>query len=225
MILWELISCIMVYIKKVNIMFLKSKFNYKILVNILLTFLCSFLLFAFLLRFLYRNNLSKLELKDILIFCLMIFFITIPLYVFKNFGKIKIENNTYIYIKSLLYPFGKTIYFKDFKGIYKTTETGSSGTYDVVYLVDHYDITRFKIMGLYYKNMNEIIQAIPLPVIKKNLSPKEYIKLMFTGRANLSKIKDKKNVDDKIAFYFKIFIAIIFTIFIIGMIIRIFSKL
>ena len=124
---------------------------------------------------------------------------------------------------SLFHPFGKTIYFKDFKGIYKTSETGTSGTYNVVYLVDHKDVTRFKIMGLYYKNMDEIIEAIPLPVIKKNLSPVEYLKLMFTGRANLSKIKDKKNADNKIAFYFKIFIAIIFTIFIIGMMIRIFS--
>ena len=79
-------------------------------------------------------------------------------------------------------------------------------------------------MGLYYKNMDEIIAAIPLPVIKRNLSGKEYLKLMFTGRANLSKIKDKKNTDSKIAFYFKVFSMITLVIFVIGMSIRFFLR-
>ena len=143
----------------------------------------------------------------------------------------QINNIKYLRIKadgmliiSLLTPFGKTLYFKDFTSIYKTTETGSGGTYDVVYLVNHNNITQFKIMGLYYKNMDEIIAAIPLPVIKRNLSGREYLKLMFTGRADLSKIKDKKNTDSKIVFYFKVFSAVTILIFVIGMLIRIFSR-
>ena len=125
---------------------------------------------------------------------------------------------------SLFHPFGKTLYFKDYKGIYNTTETGSGGTYEVMYLVDHNNITRFKIMGLYYKNMDEIIAAIPLPAIKRNLSGKEYLKLMFTGRVNLSKIKDKKNTDSKIAFYFKVFSIVTIAIFVIGMLIRFYLR-
>lgn len=136
---------------------------------------------------------------------------------------LRIKNNTLRFL-SVTKPLGKTLHFKDFKGIYKTTETGSGGTYEVVYLVDHNDITRFKIMGLYYKNMDEIIAAIPLPVIKRNLSPKEYLKLMFTGRANLSKIKDKKNTESKMAFYFKVFSVVTILIFVIGMLIRMFSR-
>lgn len=80
-------------------------------------------------------------------------------------------------------------------------------------------------MGLYYKNIDEIIEAIPLPQIKRNLSGKEYFKLMFTGKANLSKIKEKKNTEDKTIGYLKIFIAVTFVIFIIGMVIRIISKI
>jgi hypothetical protein len=152
--------------------------------------------------------------------------------IFVNFVKILRIQPEKLRYYSLFHPFGKTLYFKDYIGVYKTTETGSEGTYDVVYLVDKNNITRFKIMGLYYKNMDEIIAAIPLPEIKKNLSAGQYFKLMFTGRANLSKIKPKnkskkttETTENKIGKYMRIFIAVAFLIFVITMIIRIISKL
>lgn len=198
-----------------------SKIFYQVIV---LYGFCLFFLIFFIIRGLINHFPQNMSISRIIILFFLFSVVALCIY---SISQIKFINFYSDKIKSysLFHPFGKFIYFKDFKGIYKTTETGTSGTYDVVYLVDHDDITRFKIMGLYYKNMDEIIQAIPLPVIKKNLSPTEYIKLMFTGRANLSKIKDKKNTDNKIAFYFKIFIAITFTIFIIGMMIRIFSRI
>ena len=68
-------------------------------------------------------------------------------------------------------------------------------------------------------------ELLPLAqVILQKLS-KEYFKLMFTGKANLSKIKEKKNTEDKTIGYLKIFIAVTFVIFIIGMVIRIISKI
>jgi hypothetical protein len=161
----------------------------------------------------------------ILFTTLFTFLILFLISILRSFKIITLDlNGKYIKSYSLFHPFGKTNYFKDYKGIYKTTETGSGGTYEVVYLVDHNNITRFKIMGLYYKNMDEIINSIPLPEIKRNLSGKEYLKLMFTGRADLSKIKDKKNTDSKIAFYFKVFSMITLAIFVIGMLIRFYLR-
>jgi hypothetical protein len=168
----------------------------------------------------------------ILAFFIILICIFTPL--FSSMSKYIFLNNekNSLRFRSLFHPFGKTLYFKDFIGIYKTTETGSEGTYDVVYLVDKNNITRLKIMGLYYKNMDEIVAAIPLPEIKKNLSAGQYFKLMFTGRANLSKIKPKnkskkttETTENKIGKYMRIFIAVAFLIFVITMIIRIVSKL
>jgi hypothetical protein len=164
---------------------------------------------------------------------IFVFLDLLLLYIIKDFKHMNIcEETNQVKYRSLFHPFGKTLYFKDFIGIYKTTETGSEGTYNVVYLVDKNNITRFKIMGLYYKNMDEIIAAIPLPEIKKNLSAGQYFKLMFTGRANLSKIKPKnkskkttETTENKIGKYMRIFIAVAFLIFVITMIIRIISKL
>jgi hypothetical protein len=125
---------------------------------------------------------------------------------------------------SILFPFGKALYFKDYIGIYQTTETGTSGSYKVLYLVDKNNITSFKIIGFYYKNMDEIMKVITLPKIRKNLSPKEYFKLLFIGKINLSEIENKKNVESKITVYIKVFVAISFLIFIIGMLIRLLTK-
>lgn len=158
------------------------------------------------------------------IFFTLLLFLLISILNKFRFFVLNTQNQT-LYYYSLFRPFGKTLYFKDYIGVYQTTETGTSGSYKVLYLVDKKNITRFKIMGLYYKNMDEIIEAIPLPQIKRNLSGKEYFKLMFTGKANLSKIKDKKSTENKTIGYLKIFIAIAFLIFILGMIIRVISRI
>jgi hypothetical protein len=208
----------------------KSKLrNPKLLSNVILC-LCTILLSGFLLRFLIRKKLEY-NLGEIAITFLVLFFIVFFGVTANGCKQLRI-NDIVIRFRSLFHPFGKTLYFKDFIGVYKTTETGSEGTYDVVYLVDKNNITRLKIMGLYYKNMDEIVAAIPLPEIKKNLSAGQYFKLMFTGRANLSKIKPKKKskkttetTENKIGKYMRIFIAVAFLIFVITMVIRIISKL
>ena len=170
------------------------------------------------------QNFSAIE-NDIIFTSIFTILILLMIFLSSKIRRIYVvKKESKLKYYGIFFPFGKTLYFKDYKGIYKTTETGSLGSYEVIYLVDHNDVTRFKIMGLYYKNMDEIINSIPLPEIKRNLSGKEYLKLMFTGRADLSKIKDKKNTDSKIAFYFKVFSMITLVIFVIGMSIRFFLR-
>ena len=170
------------------------------------------------------QNFSAIE-NDIMFTSIFTILILLMIFLSSKIRRIYVvKKESKLKYYGIFFPFGKTLYFKDYKGIYKTTETGSLGSYEVIYLVDHNDVTRFKIMGLYYKNMDEIINSIPLPEIKRNLSGKEYLKLMFTGRADLSKIKDKKNADSKIAFYFKLFSIITLAIFVIGMLIRFFLR-
>ncbi len=48
-------------------------------------------------------------------------------------------------------PFGGIVNFDKYIGKIETTETGSGGSYKVVYLVDKNNRTTFKIMGLHYK--------------------------------------------------------------------------
>ena len=200
---------------------MKSKLNSISYITIVVASFTSILSILFIRKIIENFKSSETDFFFISIFTMLIILMMLLL------QKITIivisESDGVMKCQGILFPFGKTLYFNNYKGIYKTTETGSIGTYEVIYLVDHNDITRFKIMGVYYKNMDEIIAAIPLPVIKRNLSGKEYLKLMFTGRANLSKIKDKKNTDSKIAFYFKVFSAVTILIFVIGMLVRILS--
>ncbi|WP_265429939.1 hypothetical protein [Chryseobacterium sp. YIM B08800] len=159
---------------------------------------------------------------SIFIFCFFLeLFLLIVLKGFKYLIIDKSKNQLKYY--SILQPFGKTLYFEDYIGTFQTTETGSLGSYKVLYLVDESNITRLKILGLYYKNMDEIMKIITLPKIRKNLSPKEYFKLLFIGKINLSEIENKKNEESRITTYLKIFIIISIVIFIIGTLIRIFG--
>ncbi|MBD3907366.1 hypothetical protein NAL32_22110 [Chryseobacterium sp. Ch-15] len=161
---------------------------------------------------------------NILIFILCFSLELFLLIVLKGFKYLIIDKSkNQLKYYSILRPFGKTLYFNDYIGTYQTTETGSLGSYKVLYLVDKNNITRLKIMGIYYKNMDEIMKIITLPKIRKNLSPKEYFKLLFIGKINLSEIENKKNVESKITTYLKIFITITFIIFILGTLIRIFG--
>ena len=125
---------------------------------------------------------------------------------------------------SLLCPFGQTIYLNDYIGKITVTETGSAGSYEVIYLVNKQNKTAFKLMGLHYKNFDEIKKAIALPEIKKNLSAKEYFQLLFTGVIDLSKVQNKKSAEFNINKFLGIFIAIALIVFVIGMLIKMITK-
>jgi hypothetical protein len=132
---------------------------------------------------------------------------------------------------SFWHPFGKTLYFSDYIGKIITSETGSEGSYKVVYLVDRKNRTRLKIMGLHYKNFEEINDAIPLKKISFSPSVGSYFKLLFTGKINVEKENKRtgkrknKNTERTIRKIIYIVVSIGLLCFVLGMIVKILSKL
>jgi hypothetical protein len=129
---------------------------------------------------------------------------------------------------SFWHPFGKTLYFSNYTGKIITTETGSIGSYKVVYLVDRNNMTTFKIMGLIYKNFEEMNDAIPLKKISFSPTGGQYFKLLFTGRIKVKKQDRKqKNTDpaQTIRVVTATAAAIGVLLFTISMIVKILSKL
>ena len=99
---------------------------------------------------------------------------------------------------SVLRPFGKTLYFKDYIGKIIVQERGSGGAYNVIYFIDENNRTVFKITGVHYNNFDEINKAIPLEVINFNPTVKEYYKLLFFGRITLKKSSINKGENKKL---------------------------
>jgi hypothetical protein len=130
-----------------------------------------------------------------------------------------------------LQPFGKTLYFADYIGKIITTETGSAGSYKVVYLVDRQNRTTFKFMGIHYKNIEEMNNAIPLKKISFSPSVGSYFKLLFTGKINVEKEnkgagkRKNKNAERTIRKIIYIVVSIGLLCFVLGMIVKILSKL
>jgi hypothetical protein len=129
---------------------------------------------------------------------------------------------------SFWHPFGKTLYFNDYIGKIITTETGSEGSYKVVYLVNRRNRTGLKLMGLHYKNFDEIIDAIPLKKIRFSPSAGRYFKLLFTGKIKLesedSKPKNRK-AERRIRTVIFIAASIGLACFVLSVIVKILSKL
>jgi hypothetical protein len=126
------------------------------------------------------------------------------------------------------HPFGKTLYFADYIGKIITTETGSGGSFKMVYLVDKQNRTVFKLNGALYKNFDEIIDAIPLKKISFSPSAGRYFKLLFTGKIKLesadSKPKNRK-AERRIRTVIFITVSIGLACFVLSMIVKILSKL
>lgn len=114
-------------------------------------------------------------------FLLTLFFIALfffGLNFLKHIRIIKVNNNILKYY-SLLRPFGKKLDLNNYTGKIILQETGSAGSYKVLYLVGKQNKTSFKIMGLHYKNFDEVNNAIPLKLIKFNPTRSQYFKLLF----------------------------------------------
>ena len=123
--------------------------------------------------------------------------------------------------------FGKTLNFNDYNGKLITTETGSIGSYKVVYLVDKQNRTALKLMGLHYKNFDEIIEAIPLKKIGFRPTAGRYFKLLFTGKIQIKSTDNmpkNRNTEQTIRKIIFIAITIGLSLFVVGMIIKILSK-
>jgi hypothetical protein len=149
------------------------------------------------------------------------------LYFFKDIKYIIIKNDRLRYY-SLLRPFGKTLNFSDYIGKIITTETGSAGSYKVVYLVDKQNLTAFKFMGIHYKNIDEMNDAIPLKKISFSPTAGRYFKLLFTGKIKVKSadnIPKNRNTEQTIRKIIFIAVSIGLSLSVIGMIIKMLSKI
>lgn len=168
---------------------------------------------------------------DILISFFFFLFFLFMLSFIKYIRYLIIKDNTLKYY-SLLVPFGKTLYFNDYIGEIVASETGSGGSYDVVYFVDKNNMTAFKIMGLHYKNFEEINNAIPLKKISFSPTTWQYFKLLFTGKIKVEK-SDNKSGDrlkktNTQRIIKKVTIAVVsigLILFVLGIIVKILSKI
>lgn len=112
----------------------------------------------------------------------------LSLVVLKDFKYIQVNSaKKEIKYYSLIAPFGKRIILTNFKGMIKSTEATSYGKINTIHLVNKEMFTQFKIMGTYYKNFDEIVEAIPIEEIKKyNFGFWKYLKLIFTGKIKIT---------------------------------------
>ncbi|ATA67506.1 hypothetical protein CGC48_02015 [Capnocytophaga cynodegmi] len=182
-----------------------------------------FVIFVFTLFFRKILNKDIINIEHVYILLFIISLYILCLNFLKYIRIIKLDKKFLTYY-SLLCPFGKTIFLDEYIGKITIQETGSSGSYEVVYLVNKQNKTAFKIMGLHYKNFDEMKKAIALPEIKKHLSAKEYFQLLFTGVLDLSKVQNKKSSEFSINKFLGIFITIALIVFLIGMLIKVFTK-
>ena len=168
--------------------------------------------------------------KNILSLIISVSLLSLIRYFFKDVKYIIIKNDGLTYY-SLLQILGKTLNFRDYIGKIITTETGSAGSYEVVYLVDGQNRTAFKLMGIHYKNFEEINDAIPLKKIRFSPTIGQYFKLLFTGKIKVKKEENKdderknKNAKQTISKIIFIVVTIGLSLSVIGVIIKILSKI
>ena len=166
-------------------------------------FMCTplLLLLPIFLKFIYiilsdiffsENN----KIAGFFILLLVVLFFLLGLNVIKHMKYIIIKNNKLRYF-SLFRPWGRILDFNDYIGKTVTYETGSAGSYKVVYLVDKFNRTTVKLMGIYYKNFEEIDAAIPLPIIKFTPTVGQYFRLLFFERITIPEKKPKTGKIDK----------------------------
>jgi len=120
----------------------------------------------------------SLRVNETLILLLFFFLYYLLIKFLKHIKSINISENKLKYY-SILQPFGKTIDLSDYIGKIILTEVGTRGSYKTVYLINTKRKTSFKIMGLHYKNFDEINNALPLKIIKYNPGFTQYLKLLF----------------------------------------------
>jgi hypothetical protein len=130
-----------------------------------------------------------------------------------------ILNNELLFY-SILDPFGNKLNLNDFTAKITLKEYGSQGSYRVVYLVNKEGIAAFKIMELFYKNFDEINNALPLKVIKFSPTTLQYFKLLFFGRV-LIKVGDNKKTKSSNHFnYVRMFFILGISLFVLTLIIK-----
>ena len=136
------------------------------------------------------------SITDNLLSLVFLFVFILGLNFLKHIRYIIIKNNKLRYY-SILRPWGKRLDFSDYIGKVISYETGSGGSYKVVYLVDKHRRTAVKLMGLFYKNFEEIDQAIPLDEIKFTPTIGQYLWLLSFERLTIPEKKKTKTKKEK----------------------------
>jgi len=132
------------------------------------------------------------EIGGTLILLLFAFLFYFLINFLKHIKIIKINGNKLKYY-SVIRPFGKTLNMEDFIGKITITESGTRGSYNVVYLIDKQNKTSFKLMGLHYNNFEEINNAINLKKINFSPTASQYFKLLFFEKIIVKNDKSSKN--------------------------------
>lgn len=205
--------------------YIKSKFSSSsIYYGLFILFLPIFGSLAFI------TKISKKGIEDIGGMLLLLLFLTIifiSIVYIKHIKYIIIKNDKLKYY-SFLNPFGKTLFFENYIGKIETNETGSNGSYKVVYLVDKQNRTAFKLMGLHYKKFGELNNAIPLRKIDFSPTTRQYFKLLFFERIKITETGSNPDNDrsvNKVLNAIQVFAAIGVGLFVLGMIVKMIAKL
>jgi len=131
---------------------------------------------------------------------LRLLFLSVFLFLFiqllKPYKYIIIKSNKLTYY-SFIRPFGKTLHFSDYIGKIVYQESSSVGNYNVLYLIDKEYRTAFKIMGLHYKEIETIINTIPLKAMDFKPTIKESFKLFLFGRITIKEGCNDKKAEKK----------------------------
>ncbi|MGI9582583.1 hypothetical protein ACR1PO_15415 [Chryseobacterium sp. RRHN12] len=160
------------------------------------------------------------EIRGTLILLLFAFLFYFLMNFLKHIKIIKINKNKLKYY-SFIRPFGKTLDMEEFIGKITITESGTRGSYNVVYLVDKQNKTSFKLMGLHYNNFEEINNAINLKKINFSPTASQYFKLLFFEKIIVKNDKSSNSEAINIIIeIFKIISTIGIILFISGFLIR-----
>ena len=141
-------------------------------------------LFSFIIFSIKIVNQYSGKIGETLILLLFITLFYFLLNFLKHMKVIKIEDGKLKYY-SILRPFGRTLNLENYTGKIILTETGTRGSYKTVYLVNNQNKTSFKIMGLHYKNFDELNNAIPLKIMKYPAGIMNYLKILFFEKVSV----------------------------------------
>jgi hypothetical protein len=163
----------------------------------------------------------SLDIKHILILSLFVGLFLFSINYLKHIRLLMIQEKKLKYY-SITKPFGKTLNIEDFIGKISTTESGTTGSYKVVYLVNKQNKTSFKLMGLHYNNFEEIDNAIHLKKINFSPTVSQYFKLLFFEKIIIENNKSSNNNEaiNIILGVFKAFSIIGIVLFVLGFLIK-----
>lgn len=170
----------------------------------------------FIFKILSRYSFSINDNLFLLLFLLLFLFLINFL---KHIKRIIVRGNELKYY-SILRPFGRTLDLNDYTGKIILKETGSGGSYKVVYLVNKQNKASFKLMGLHYKNFDDINNAIQLKTIKFNPTTFQYFKLLFFERIEIKNKNGKGEIIDIILGIFKLISIAGIILFVLGLLIK-----